>query len=120
MNKHTKAVLTVVALSMLALPAYAEEAIWDCEMTAFITTTKNGFEEFQNEKFKMLVDSDQVIYDSTGALQRVLIPMADYRNSEMWVAYGREARSVFHNGELHFTSLSSTTTVAISALCKKW
>ncbi len=67
MDKYTKAVLTVIALCVLALPAKAEEKIWYCEMTS--VKSKNQFgggKVNEGERFTVRISNTEVVFGTTG------------------------------------------------------
>ena len=62
MDKYTKAVLTVIALSVLALPVKAEEKVWYCEMTSHVRLDERGVEERENTRFQFKVTPTELIF----------------------------------------------------------
>ena len=86
MNKYTKAVLTVIALSVLALPVKAEEKVWYCEMTAFVSLSTDGLNRFAPEKFKMKVTTDSITFGSGEYLDGDSASVQQYLSEQIWKA----------------------------------
>jgi len=74
-SKYTKAVLTVIALSVLALPVKAEEKVWYCEMTGIAQTDDDDAKTFKEERFKFKVTPKEVVFGSGGIFEDEVLPV---------------------------------------------
>ena len=117
MDKYTKAVLTVIALSVLALPLKAEEKVWYCEMTGSAMTTLEGDDLYKKEKFKMKVSLEEVVFGSGGFFHTLEIPINRWFDQNNWIASNEASFLYFQEGTLHYAQASWITSVAISARC---
>jgi hypothetical protein len=118
MDKYTKAVLTVIALYVFALPVKAEEKVWYCEMTGFAQTSFRGVETFQKQKFKMKVTSEEVVFGSGGYFDEASMSMVRYGKLGFEAAHKDGNKFlILRRGEFHFSSSTAKKVTAISALC---
>ena len=118
MNKHTKAVLTVIALSVLALPVKAEEKVWYCEMTGLAKTTIEGGETYKTQKFKMKVSSTEVVFGTGGFFNDSSMPINRWFGQNMWIASDESSFMYFSDGTLNYAQASyDLGSIAITARC---
>lgn len=106
------------ALSVLALPAKAEEKVYYCEMTGLTETTIDGAETFQNEKFKMKVSREKVVFGGDGYLNRKTITITSASGLDRWGSWTRFYTARFKAPSLHFAEVTPENVVAFSARCE--
>ena len=117
MDKYTKAVLIVIAVSVLALPVKAEEKVWYCEMTGLAQIDANGVESFQPQKFKMKVTPEKVVFGSGGAFNDLTESIDFWAGSESWGISGNGSSGRFREKMFHYVFASHEFALAISARC---
>ena len=86
MDKYTKAVLTVIALCMLALPVKAEEKVWYCVSSENIKLTHDKLERYVSARFKIKVTPDRVEFGSGGLTEGISESMQFYGGPDFWTA----------------------------------
>lgn len=117
MDKYTKAFLTMIALSVLALPVKAEEKVWYCEMTGLAHTTSEGAETYKPEKFKLKVTPELVLFGKGGITSDLKLPIAWWGTEINWRASGDYDTLMFEDGLLNYATALSNVAVAFSARC---
>ena len=118
MDKYTKAVLAVIALSVLALPAKAEEKVWYCEMTGFAHTTIEGDKTYKNETFKIKVSALEVVFGSGGYFDNTKMPIANWLDDGRWKATDDTSVLMFKGGEFNYGQATTNMgSVAVTARC---
>ena len=118
MDKYTKAVLTVIALSVLALPVKAEEKVWYCEMTGFAHTTIEGDKTYKKETFKMKVSPLEVVFGSGGYFENAKMPIAQWLDDKNWKATNDNGVLFFTGGEFNFGQASTNFgSLVVTARC---
>jgi hypothetical protein len=121
MNKYTKAVLAVVALSAFALPVKAEEKVWYCEMTgSVITNPDDGVKEYRKERFKMKVTPDYIDFGTGGFFSDNLFAIDLYRDAYQWTGESYGAQIHFSFGKFYYAVSSWVNATAISASCEEF
>jgi len=116
MTCYTKAVLAVVALSVLALPVRAEEKVWYCEMTGVAQTTIDGDVTYKTDKFKMKITADEMIFGTDGFFDGEKLPIT-YNVGGRIEARTDSSKVVFSYNQFHFAMATSVTAWAITARC---
>ena len=117
MDKYTKAVLTVIALCVLALPVKAEEKVWYCEMRGFVEVTSKGVQKLELQKFKISVNSDEIVFGRGGYFDNARAPMWKFISADFWWARGYLDFTTFKDGFFSFSSSGTNSATAISAIC---
>ena len=117
MDNYTKAVSTVIALSVLALPVKAEEKVWYCEMTGLAKTTLEGAETFKTQKFKMKVSETSVAFGTGGFFSDITVPIVSWIGADKWHAADGASNIRFEDGAFHCAMSSFSQTIAMSARC---
>ena len=117
-GKVTKAVLTVIAFSVLALPVKAEEKVWYCEMNSIAESSMIGTETFRTEKFKMKVTQEKVVYGSGGYFDDNEHGFSFFGNQNYWHAASEFSITSFHEGRFYYASVTDRSVIAISARCE--
>jgi len=120
MDKYTKAVLTVVALSVLALPVKAEEKIWFCEIKQnYGVGVEHGIAGLGLDRFTMKVTTANIQFGDGGFAPNMSFPMIGFDSLEDWYA-GHEPviRFRFLNGYLSHVSQSAESVLLYLASCE--
>lgn len=117
MDKCAKAVLTIMALSLLALPVRAEEKVWYCEMTGLAKTDIEGDGTYNLQKFKMKVSERNVVFGKGGFFNDAIMPITVWINSNLWQATDHDNVASFKDGEFHYAQSAYHLAVAVSARC---
>ena len=117
MDKYTKAVLTVIALCVLALPVRAEEKVWYCQMTGLAQTTIEGGEIFKEQRFTMKVTRTSVAFASSGWFEDVVMPITEFFSVDYFLAGTEFSRVFYENNIFNFAAAFDTYSVAITARC---
>ena len=106
MDKYTKAVLTVIALCVLALPVKAEEKVWYCEMKGHTSAQANGDKKWALEKFKMKVTESEVIFGSGGYFDDYEMKIDNYFDQNGWTARSYIAIARFENNLFFYSHVT--------------
>ena len=120
MDKYTKAVLTVIVLSMLALPVKAEEKVWYCDMQSLAQADESGGNLYKTERFTMKVTPTQIVFGSDGVLEDMTLKINRYTNENDFAVLHLATAAVFLNGKLHIATAHTEWAVAISARCENF
>ena len=107
----------VVALSVFALPVKAEEKVWYCEMRGFVNVTSRGVQKLALQKFKIRVNSDEIVFGRGGYFDNISAPMWKFTSSDFWWVRGYLMFATFKDGFFSFSSSSTNSATAISAIC---
>ena len=110
MDKYTKAVLTVIALYVLALPVKAESEIeakvYYCQMTSNVSVGKNGVVHYDDDKFKFKVSRKEVRFGKGGQFDGWIVPMTHFIALNYFDAYDETVYIHFNQG-MFYQSLMS-------------
>ena len=120
MANSIKAVLTVIALCVLASPARALEKVWYCEMTSFVETNKNGSKRQTEERFKFKVTRQKVVFGSGGYFDGAKMDMTNFQTLDWFIASDPVSTIFFSNDEVHFAKAEGNYAHAISARCEEF
>ena len=117
MHKLTKAVLTVIALSVLALPVKAEEKVWFCEMKAHVDANLDGVTNYKRETFKMKVTPTEIVFGSGGYFNNVTMPISYWGSASYFRAANDLGVLQFSDDTLYYGGAYPLAAFALSARC---
>lgn len=120
MAGNIKAVLTIIALCMIASPVKAEEKVWYCEMTSFTNTSIEGAKTYKKETFKIKVSPKEVVFGSGGFTHNLKLPIDYSEGLDVFTASDMVGGGVyvfFYNGKLHYAKATFNMAYAFSARC---
>ncbi len=117
MDKYTKAVLAVVALSVFAFPLKAEEKVWYCEMTGVAMTTIDGADTYKTERFRMKVTPESVVFAATGVLNDLDLQMIKFFSVDYFIARDTFDRLIFKDNVLNYAIVVEKFASAVTAHC---
>ena len=80
MNKYSKAVLAVLGLSVVALPAKAEEKVWYCDTTYYAQIDSTGIDKREDTRFKFKVSPNKIIFGSGPPFNEARWDMTNFRS----------------------------------------
>ena len=116
MDKYTKAVLTVIALSVIPLSAEADKILY-CEMEEFVHLQKNKMDQYALEKFKIKVTESNIQFGRSGFFRNMTLKMHTYVSGSYWWAIEDATVSSFKDGYYFFAQAMPDSSIAISARC---
>lgn len=120
LDKYTKTVLIVIALSVLALPVKAEEKIWYCQMTGFVGTSDDGAKNYKEERFKFKITPKEVVFGSGGYLHNDKMNVTIFNSLDSFTATDSVSLLIFLGGRLHLGVATWTGAKAMSARCDEF
>ena len=118
MDKYTKAVLTVIALCVVALPVKAEEKVYYCRTTGYSDVSVDGITEYKPENFKFKVTPTEIVFGSGGFFNKERKEIKNFSNFNLFTTYDEWSILAFYDGVFSYgIVLLGNKLIAMTARC---
>ena len=121
MDKYAKAVLTVIALCVLALPVKAEEKVWYCVTTQDVGINPTSINQMNPTRFILKTTPTKVEFSGDVFMGNLIeLPIISFSGGAEWFAMDRKLQfAEFYNGSFSFVRMYPRAIVAVLATCEE-
>ena len=120
MDKYTKAVLTVIALCVLALPVKAKEKVWYCETSQHVSIFATSVSNDKLIRFKLKVTPTEAQFGQNNFITEQPMPMRSYVDQNNWIAGAGIGTAFFRNPNVSVVLQHPAGIVAVIAECEEF
>ncbi len=107
-----------LVLCTMALPSWADEKEWFCEVRSAVRATLEGTEDVNFKKFKMNVSENEVQFGPSGLFHGQRLEMDEFVRPSRFEASDPRTKLSFREGSFQFARVIAASVLGVSAQCR--